>query len=190
MPCYLALVLDEHSENAYLAAGAAARPDARAAALKALLEALQTRTWLRQMVHSGRTPESVSYDQVAQFEDHVLLWGQRHMLPHISFLLQQDRTVALRTPAVPPDPRYQVAWVVERLKCCGLPALVVDLTTTDLRQANFDVVRALVPGAVPLNSDHRHRPLGSPRLYSVPPKLGRRAPRGPLDLNPVAHPFP
>jgi ribosomal protein S12 methylthiotransferase accessory factor len=42
----------------------------------------------------------------------------------------------------------------------GLDVLVVDLTTDDLRSVGVHAVRVLVPGLVPVNSDHRWPFLG------------------------------
>lgn len=54
----------------------------------------------------------------------------------------------------------------------GYEAFWVDVTTPDVRDFGFCVVRTVVPGMQPLDSDRRHRCLGGRRLSSVPERLG------------------
>jgi ribosomal protein S12 methylthiotransferase accessory factor len=67
----------------------------------------------------------------------------------------------------------------------------VDVTTPDVDEAGFNVVRVVVPGLQPMDIDQRFLHLGGRRIYDVPHKLGRAvkpADQGTLNLQP--HPFP
>lgn len=69
--------------------------------------------------------------------------------------------------------------------------VAVDVTTPDVDEVGFKVVRVVVPELQPMDIDHWHRHLGGRRLYEVPFRLGLAArPRGEVDLNPDPHPFP
>jgi ribosomal protein S12 methylthiotransferase accessory factor len=88
-------------------------------------------------------------------------------------------------------PLSDVARLVELLEEVGLEALVVDITTPDVREVGLQVVRVLVPGLVPMHGNHNFPYLGVERLYSVPEKLGW-ASNGWVDtgVNRDPHPFP
>jgi ribosomal protein S12 methylthiotransferase accessory factor len=67
----------------------------------------------------------------------------------------------------------------------------IDVTTPDVDEAGFKVVRVVVPGLQPMDIDQRYLHLGGRRLYDVPCKLGRAArlaEESTLNLHP--HPFP
>jgi ribosomal protein S12 methylthiotransferase accessory factor len=67
----------------------------------------------------------------------------------------------------------------------------VDVTTPDIDDVGFKVVRVVVPDLQPMDIDHNRRHLGGRRLYDVPVKLGLAArPAAEAELNDVPHPFP
>jgi ribosomal protein S12 methylthiotransferase accessory factor len=81
--------------------------------------------------------------------------------------------------------------VVDAVAAAGLDVVAVDLTTPDVDEAGFKVVRCVVPGLQPLDINHNERHLGGRRLYEVPHRLGLAPePPGEDDLNPDPHPFP
>jgi ribosomal protein S12 methylthiotransferase accessory factor len=67
----------------------------------------------------------------------------------------------------------------------------VDVTTPDINEAGFKVVRVIVPNLQPMDMNHRRPHLGGRRLYEAPWKLGLTdKPRDESDMNPAPHPFP
>ena len=69
--------------------------------------------------------------------------------------------------------------------------IVKDLTTVDVDEAGFKVVRAVVPGMHHLDVSHEYRYLGGTRLYEVPYKMGLRSrPLTEEEINPYPHMFP
>lgn len=190
VPIYFVAVTENRPTSVTLAVGAAARPAGLAAARKALMESVQTRVWLRQMSRTSGLKQISDWSEVRTFEDHVHLWGSPAMLAHAEFLLNSPRRAPLRAGPECQAVGDQLQWVVDQLSATGLEAIVVDITPADIRSLGLTVVRALVPGCIPLSSDHRFEPLGGQRLYSVPPKLGHPVPRSLDGFNPVPHPFP
>jgi len=80
---------------------------------------------------------------------------------------------------------------VDTIAAEGLDVVAVDLTTPDVDDVGFKVVRCVVPGLQPLDIDHTHRHLGGRRLYDVPWRLGLvPRPRHESELNRHPHPFP
>ena len=69
--------------------------------------------------------------------------------------------------------------------------IVKDLTTVDVEDVGFKVVRAVVPGMQHLDVSHEFRYLGGTRLYEVPHQMGLRdQPLTEEEVNPYPHMFP
>ncbi len=84
-----------------------------------------------------------------------------------------------------------VRTLVKLLAEKGLDTISFDLTTLDIDEAGFKVVRSVIPGMEPLDINHSRRYLGGKRLYEVPVNMGLfKTPRSQQDLNPNPHPFP
>jgi ribosomal protein S12 methylthiotransferase accessory factor len=168
---------------------AAARLSPRAAAVKAVHESGQLFTLFRHMLDRDWQP-APDFSNVTDFELHTLLYLRRpELIPEaMSFCDHPGREVALSqmpdlsTGRVLGDLRL----CLERLKAGGFEAVVVDLTTPDIRQVGLRVVRVVAPGLVPLHGDHL-RYLGVQRIRELPRRLGWDTDAG---LNPYPHPFP
>ncbi len=81
--------------------------------------------------------------------------------------------------------------LVRMLDARGLDVVSFDLTTEDIDDAGFKVVRSVIPGLQPLDNHHARRYLGGRRLYDVPVRCGfLPEPLKEEDLNPCPHPFP
>ena len=81
--------------------------------------------------------------------------------------------------------------LVDKLKEKDLNVVVKDLTTVDVDEAGFKVIRVVVPGMQPLDNNHAHRYLGGTRLYEVPCQMGlRKQPIAEENVNPYPHMFP
>ena len=63
------------------------------------------------------------------------------------------------------DDDARIADLRNRLSCIGCEIYLVNLTTDDLAQAGVHVVRAIIPGLMPMSPVYRARYLGHPRLY-------------------------
>ena len=84
-----------------------------------------------------------------------------------------------------------VRHMVNKLNEKGLNVIVKDLTTDDINEVGFKVVRAVVPGMHPLDINHARRYLGGKRLYEVPCQMGWRSqPLTEQGVNPYPHMFP
>jgi len=185
----LVVVFDPNAGSGVSAVGAAARLDPAAALLKALLEAVQTRTWLRQMGGGTGFDPGPGFANVRRFSDHVRLYGQPQSLAYLDFLVD-SATAPVSLEDLPDASRSSEADLgccLERLERQGLQALAVDLTTPDLAVCGFVVVRVLVPGLLDIAPSHAHRFLGYSRLWEAPERLGLV---GGGALNPYPHPFP
>ena len=81
--------------------------------------------------------------------------------------------------------------LVSKLKKKNLNVILKDLTTVDIDEVGFKVIRAVVPGMQPLDDSHKNRHLGGTRLYEVPCQMGLRSrPLTEEETNPYPHMFP
>jgi ribosomal protein S12 methylthiotransferase accessory factor len=106
------------------------------------------------------------------------------------FLIRSPHRRALSELAIPApaDGAGRLRVLLDRLRAIGSDAVVVDLTTDEVREAGLWVVRVIVPGLLPMSPVYRGRYLGTPRLYEYPEKAGYgRFTED--DINPAPQPF-
>ena len=188
IPVRIAVLEPDQVRAAEIAVGMAAHLDPIQAHRKALIEGAHTHNWLRRLKRQRAPLSDPDRMQPRTFEDHVYLWGHERMARRLDFWQcgpWQDEPAG-RSPD--PDPAARLRVIVDQLARAGFEALLVDLTPADLGETGLFVVRAVVPGLVPLTVGPPC--LESARLAEVPALLGF-APRytGP-GWNPFPHPFP
>lgn len=190
LPTVLCTVIDESYSPPLIACGGAAHLDPETAAIKAVVEAAQTREWARVMGHEPE-PRVIEADfaGVSDFEDHVFLYGHGDMGECLRFLLDAPRVVAVnQLPRAREENGLPEA--LERVHAAGWEVLAANLTTVDAEQCGYHVVKVVVPCAQQLEGDHSHRLLGGRRLYEVPRALGYQFDIRFETLNPDPHPYP
>jgi ribosomal protein S12 methylthiotransferase accessory factor len=135
-----------------------------------------------------------NFNAITTLDHHGRLYALRpEMVEALDFLLHGGETIPLD--AVPDrsaaSALANLHTTVDALRSSGLECIAVDLTTPDIDDAGFKVVRVVVPGLQPLDNNHVRRYLGGRRLREVPERIGRRgaADRG-EPYNPYPHPFP
>ena len=174
-------------EGVGLAVGAACRLSGEDAWEKAVLEGMQTLEWARALLATkGDPPRS---DSFFRFEDHIHFWAHPRHAPDAAFLTADMSSFPL-PPALSWDTcrrdrdAAQLDAVVQHLASQGFESFAFDVTSPDVRQAGYSVMRALVPDLCMLDLGSTTRNLGRPRLLSEAKRCG-------VDqFNPLPHPFP
>lgn len=190
------VLLEARSERGTVyAVGAASRSDHHAAVHKALLEAAQGESYVRHLL--ARDPAwrpLPDFSNVVDFEASAKLYSVApELAPELLSVEQRvvEELSLAELPHEPLDDATALRRLVQRLTERGHEVIVVDLTTADVAQLGFRVVRVLVPGLQPLHGQHRWPFLGGRRLYDVPRRLGHRPePSAARELSPFPHPFP
>jgi ribosomal protein S12 methylthiotransferase accessory factor len=195
VPSVLAVVRNEDNDIAPIGLGAAAAGDPRRAIIKAVIEAFQTRVWMRAEQRAGTAlpPDTDFIAEIRTFHDHVRLYSGPGLIEHTRFLdASGDRVAVGDLPAVPSArPRQVLLGVLERLATQGIQVYLADATSPDVRAAGAVVARVFAPALVPLDAWFRARFLGVPRLRQRPVDLGLvRRPRRDEELTAYPHPFP
>jgi ribosomal protein S12 methylthiotransferase accessory factor len=80
--------------------------------------------------------------------------------------------------------------LVSKIEAVGERVLAADLTTPDVAELGFHVVRAIIPGFHPLHLGRALRALGGYRLWEVPQKMGYNGITPERGDNPDPHPYP
>jgi ribosomal protein S12 methylthiotransferase accessory factor len=179
-----------------LCLGAASRLSPRQAARKSLLELGQGLPYLRVLTAQYQSWDAKEdFSDLTSFDDHLMLYNKNPKMADEALAFYESAPVESLS-AIPDRSTGTIKGDIERcvdlLAQAGHEVIVVDLTTADLRETGFSVVRVLVPGLIPLHGDHNLPYLGVARLREAPWRLGWvDRDRDPLTtLNPLPHPFP
>jgi ribosomal protein S12 methylthiotransferase accessory factor len=195
VPTVLGVVINDVSNVGALGVGAASAPTLSDAAVKAILEAFQTRTWSKSMQRS--TPpvsDDADLDRaIADFDAHVRYYADVERLHLAEFLWASTERVDPREGARldGETPGELIASLLAVPQLANASFYAADLTTIDVRDADLRVIRCYSPELQPLDVGYRTRFLGGARLRERPAELGMRS--GPLtfaQMNPAPHPFP
>jgi ribosomal protein S12 methylthiotransferase accessory factor len=197
IPAIFALMRRPAEYGPALCVTSVARLSMKEAIRKGLRELGQELPYLRYLRHQLADWDPLpDYSDVVTFDHHFTLYSKRPELIEeaLAFCDLVEEEVPLsglpdyRTGRVLGDIERCVAVLAEQ----GYEVIVVDITTEDVRELGWWVVRVLVPGMVPLSGNHNHPYLGLPRLREIADKL-RWAENGwdpNAGLNPYPHPFP
>ena len=77
----------------------------------------------------------------------------------------------------------------DRILEAGFSAFWKNITTSDLADTGFFVVRTIIPGMQPLDCDHRWRYLGGQRVATIARSRGKPC-FSVNNYNSLPHPFP
>ena len=192
VPVLIAAMVNKESTSPYVSFGAACDLDMAKAVRKSISESLHNLNfliWAHQ--HNVGIKWEGNKTNLKYFDEHALLYSNRHMKKEVSFILSGPHSKERITlPDVAQDLDYEegVQTVTNLLAKEGYQTIVVDLTPEEIRNVGCYVIKALIPGFMDLGFD-RYYWLGTRRIYEVPHKLGFNK-RNERELNTFPHPFP
>ena len=157
------------------AIGLAARADLRLACRKAFYEA--TTESCRQIgeLQSAAEPwaPAADFSNVNEVWQHGTLYSHPAYLAELDFIWNAPDEQALdATASLPPQPPQLLRALRDMLKRNALEAVVVPLSTPEVREAGIKVVKVVMPQLASFYSDHRYPCLGAERIWSAAEKLG------------------
>ena len=189
------VVLRSEAQKPYVVMGCAADPTPEVALRLALEEALLSLHGVAAVSDrdADYRPETAGYTDVRDLFRHAWVYAVDPALKPVMAdqMVPSGRVAFDQLPRGPSGSTLaQLRWLVDRLRVHDLEAIVVDLTTSDIDDVGFKVARAHIPGARPLDVDHRFLHLGGRRLSCAAETLGVAPARLPGGLNTFPHPFP
>jgi len=194
VPVFLSVIVDRSGIGPAVSLGLKASLHPIEAIIGSMEEALSCRRWVRDLMLE-RADASLS-DRggggISSLEDRALLWSDTCMIRHLGFLLENGSCKALQDiPSTASDSAAaSQVQVLSMLAQRAMQVVFVDVTTPDVEEIGFKVVKVVIPELQPLYLDEARRYLGGDRLYSVPKLLGYREARtNQAQLNPIPHPF-
>jgi ribosomal protein S12 methylthiotransferase accessory factor len=195
VPTILSIALSDAVTSPAVAVAAATDPSRERALVKALEELAHTRKYAKQVMDFMPPIEvdvAGGHPQVRDQMEHLRFYcpQESKAFAEFAWAAEETRDFADVADLSHPDPGEQMQRVVRRLSAAGLESILCDLTSPDIRELGLRVLRAVVPGAHPMQMGYRNRALGNRRLYEVPRKLGLRGPEPGEPDNPYPHPFP
>ena len=195
IPVYvmMAMALDKTGEGPAVLVGLGCHLDPNVALNKALLEICQVHPGETQRYREERPAERLrSYEDVRTLADHGAFLTAPERIGECSFLLDNGRAQP-----VGELPNRSQGSVEADLRACadalvkaGCRVLYADLTTPDVADYGYRVVRTIATGLQPMHFGHGEERLGGRRLFEVPHTLGHaEGVRVEGDLNPCPHPL-
>lgn len=193
IPCVLSVLRADDPALPSVAVAAAADPDPEQAIRSSLEELAHTKRYCQLILKFAPMHDPGSqYEKIVSQVSHLGYWAVQERSNKIEFLLESDERIEfenlknISTGSVKKD-CYELS---TRIKETGHDVYVKELTTPDVSQFGFNVVRTIVPGYHPLQMGHSHRCLGGTRLWSVPQKLGYEGIEKESGDNYLPHPYP
>jgi ribosomal protein S12 methylthiotransferase accessory factor len=166
--------------------------DPDAAITKCLEElALMERLCKRIMLTAQGWSAGRHYENIVVLADHLYFWINPAMISHADFLVSKTRRISLQD--IPNmstgDPEEDLETIVQRVENSGYEVYISDVTASDVEDLGMKVLRAVIPGYIPLTVHYRCRPEGSKRLQECLRKRQQANAKDITSVNPVPHPF-
>jgi ribosomal protein S12 methylthiotransferase accessory factor len=180
IPVVLAVGYFPHPRQPAAVTGASCRPTLEFAAAKALMEVGQEYPVAKWLMHQN--PKYVyrpDYADVTDFDNHVHFHATQKHMEQFNFLFQNAQEKEHEE--LSGSHASMVEKLIHLFKVTGMDVIAVDITTPDVKEFGFCVVRVIIPQLQPLNGDYRFRILGGRRLNLF---------KGSKEVNPLPHPFP
>ena len=195
IPTLFTLLIGNSTDGVMVNVGSQANLSPNRSALKSLVEAAHGRPYVRFILQGNPGWKcKPDFSNVNSFQDHAAFYTRTPQHQDVLDFIKEPRSVRklseipdLSTGSVKGD----IEGYVSLLARHNLDVIAIDLTTRDIEEVGFKVVRVLIPGLQLLHGDHRYPFLGCDRLFRVPQALGfRETLSTPKELNPFPHPLP
>jgi len=191
IPIFFTLSLGEMDFGTAVCVGASSNLSSLKAVSKSLLESAQATSFLLYKLGEEKKIYKEDFSDVGDFDDHGEFYTRMPEYQFVfdfitdsnNFIVEEDLK-ELSTESIIGNLKV----ILNILKAKEMDVIIIDLTTQDVRDEGFYVVKVIVPELIPLHGNHNFPFKGSKRLVEVPKKWGKNLRRE--ELNPFPHPFP
>ena len=193
IPAALAAMISSDPKLPAAVVATAAHLDAERAMTRALQELSANQLYIRSYFENPAHPLPRAPHEVVNQEDHGLFYCSPERLPALDVILRPRRKIRARDISLPvsDDVKENIETCLKRLADLGLEVIAVDITSSDVEELGFKVVKVLIPGLQPIDFGMEFPHIGGKRLYEAPVRMGyRKHIPAPQQLNYYPHPFP
>jgi ribosomal protein S12 methylthiotransferase accessory factor len=195
IPVIMAISIDTTKRGITFTCGFSSNLNIQNAIYKALLEVSQGRVYIKRSV--ATTPYSlIDPSRITDFDGNLRFYANRINLKYLKFLINSSQVVReddiknkfafSSTNDIKRDLKILLNLIFKK----GYNLIIFDLTTDDIRDLGFNVIRVFIPELVQLGVP-AYPFLGNRRLYLVPKKLGySNRVLSEKELNKMPHPVP
>ncbi|RJS63098.1 YcaO-like family protein [Priestia filamentosa] len=180
-------------DNGATVVAAAVRDNWEDACIKTLLELSQSIVGYGSIIFNEDFIEfNEDFSDVKTYEDHSLLYFNKKMKKHLSFLLNSDETIDIPEKRELLSNKQIYEWFIDEVKKIGKKAYFVNLTSPEVEIFNWIVGRVIIPGFLDIEPNFI-KDMKSERIDSLKEELLRTGKRSVEHFHgkPVApHPFP
>jgi ribosomal protein S12 methylthiotransferase accessory factor len=173
---------------------ASASPDPDEAVRKSLEELAHTRRYCSIIkAHVPRlVPAPPDHLNVTSQMEHLNFWVDEKNAPLADWIFSSPKRVEFSQlqDLATGDPARDLEALMAKIQEVNERVLIADLTTPDVAELGFSVIRAIIPGFHPLHLGYTLRALGGRRLWEVPQQLGYPGITPNTGDNPQPHPYP
>lgn len=133
----------------------------------------------------------VNYRNIVDQKSHLNFWSNHANSGFANFIFESEKYIDINDleNLETGIPKTDLKILLHKVKSIGHKTLLRDVTTSDVLDLGFRVIRAVIPGFHPLFVGHNTRALGGYRLWNIPQKLGYKGIKYGED-NPYPHPYP
>jgi len=192
IPVVLGVVVDNKNRRPQLAVGASSRLSLKEACKRAAFEAYFTWVWMHDEKKSDKTYERACFEcEIPKvMAAHPFLYTFPQQKIFATHLIEESVSGKRESKDDRIGIEQELELVVKKLFEKDFDTIFVDITQNEFAKYNFNVIKTIIPGLVPLSIGKWCRYLAHPRIYSVPeilnwPRYGILKPD-----NGQPHPFP
>jgi ribosomal protein S12 methylthiotransferase accessory factor len=192
IPSILMILIARSGLPPVLTVATATDADPLIALRRVIDEAVATRKYGIGHLHQFGRERPLFYDfsQIVRFEHHLFLYAYPGMESHMEFLLCNESSIDTDYLQQHFVIRHTLNDIINLLRSKDMDVLVADVTTADIADTGFNVVKVIIPKLQPLSPNHNARFLANPRIHEIHQSLGIKSRLTDQSaINEMPHPF-
>ena len=193
IPVFMSILIDRSCSGPAVSVGLKCSLNISNAMIGSAEEAQSSRLWIREetLKHPNFRTINYSYENFVELEKRGLYWANGYMIQHLDFLLENEKIEYEKNINNNfKDSIKKLRCVMSAFKEKGIDFAIKEVTTPDVAEFGFRVVKVIIPNLQPLYLDERFRYFGGKRLYEIPKLLGYvDHESNEENLNQIPHPF-
>lgn len=191
IPCFLVVGYSNNKELPAKLIGAGCRMNKDEALIRALEEIIQGCGWSSLQKEPQKFALEDDFKNIKGFRDRVSLYAVEEMSREFEFLKSENVILYSSIMDVKCSLEQEYNSCLNILKNHNMQLVVKDLTTSDVNQLGFSVVKVIIPELQQIEADYNFRYLNCKRTREVPKKLGYEdLAENSKMYNRAPHPFP